>query len=124
MELLNQLTRNIGDGRYELKNPFLQKDLFDNNTDSLIVGDTTDDTLITIDYIFKLPIADRSRTGRFVIIVEGTSADIGDDYWFVPPEITGVTFGVSVVGTDVVLDIVTNSVGENPTLYYRIVKAP
>ena len=101
-----------------------QQGLLDNNTDFIVVGSTTTDTLITVYYVFKLPIANRARTGTFTIIVDGLSAELGDDYWYVAPEITGVAFSSSVVGTDVRLNIVTSSVGENPVLYYRVVKTP
>ena len=97
-----------------------RQDLLDNNTDYLVVGDTSVDSLVTVQYAFRLPIADRGIRGVFTFLQEGATVELGDDYWYTTPEVTGVTFSASIVGTEIRLGIVTSGVGENPTLLYRI----
>lgn len=97
-------------------------DLLDNATDALVVG-AISDVHIKVDYALHLPIAKRTRYGVWQFVVSG-GVTLGDDYWFEAPEIGGLTFNASVVGSDVRLDVITNGVGENPTLYYRITRTP
>lgn len=98
-------------------------DLLDNATDALVVGAIAD-VHIKVDYALHLPIAKRTRYGVWQFVVDGATVSLGDDYWCEAPEIGGLTFAASVVGSDVRLDVITNGVGEHPTLYYRITRTP
>lgn len=95
-----------------------QKDLLDNNTDFVVVGDKTTDRVVILDYSFQLPIGGRELNGRIVLLHDGATAEIINNYSFIAPEITTVTFGAAISGNDLRLTIVTSGIGENPKLVY------
>ena len=99
--------------------PVIQQDLLDNNIDYIVVGTKTIDRKVILDYSFELPISGRSLVGQFTLVHNGVSVDVDNYYSFIEPEISGVTFGASIVGNEIRLVIVTNLVGENPKIRYR-----
>ncbi len=106
---------------FQSASPEIQVDLLDNDVKIIVVGDKTVFRKIVWNYSFELPIGDRALTGCFIFNHDGTSVDLDNSYSYVPPEITGVTFGASIVGNDIQLTVTTNSVGENPKIRYRAV---
>jgi len=119
MELTNPISVHRGDARYEPINPEVQQDLLDNNTDYIVVGDKTVVRKVVLDYSFELPIAGRAITGRFTFNHDGSNVDLENAYNFIKPLIDGVAFSGAIVGNEIRLVIVTNSIGENPTIRYR-----
>jgi len=94
--------------------------LLDNSTDFIVVGDKTKERKVVLDYSYELPIAGKAITGTFVFNHDGTSVDLDNWYSFLDKSITkSVTFGAVLSGSEIRLTIVTNSVGENPTIRYR-----
>jgi len=97
-----------------------QKDLLDNNSDYMVVGDKTLDKVVLVDYSFQLPISGRQRNGLLTLSHDGTVPTIDEDYYYeIGDEIVSVTFGATISGNDLRVTIVTASVGENPKLVYR-----
>lgn len=99
-----------------------QKDLTDNNSDWVVIGDKTTDKAILVDYSFQLPISGRQLAGQFMVHHDGTNVELDNAYNFLVPEVTGVTFAATIVGNDIRLTIVTASVGENPKMVYKLLK--
>jgi hypothetical protein len=106
--------------RNALSLPVFRRDLLDNSTDYIVVGDTSIDRKISLEYSYELPIADKALTGTFVFNQNGSSVDLDNWYSFLDESLTeNVVFGAVIVGTEIRLTIITNSVGENPTIKYR-----
>ena len=99
--------------------PVVRVDLTDNNTEYIVVGDKTVDRMVVLDYSYEMPIGGRAITGKFIFNQDGSLVNLDNDYSFVPPKPSGVTFSADLSGNDIRLKVVTNSVGENPTLKYR-----
>ena len=97
----------------------VQHDLLDNNSEYIVIGNKTIDKKIDMSYSFELPIADKSLVGLFTFSHDGANVNLRNRYSFVGPEITGIAFSASIVGDEIRLNIVTNGIGENPTIKYR-----
>lgn len=120
MEQRNSLTRWRADRLYEPLHAIQRRDLLDNNVDFIVVGDKTEDRQVQLEWSFELPISGRSMVGLFRFVQNGSSVDLDNHYSFIPnDELKGVEFSASLVGDEIRLDIVTNSLGENPTIKYR-----
>lgn len=96
-----------------------QVDLQDNRTEYITVGDAATDRKILIDYSYEMPISERAIVGTFLFNHDGTDVEMSNDYTFIPPEPSGVDFSAVLDAGEIKLKVVTNGVGENPTLKYR-----
>jgi len=119
MEPRNSLTRRQADQLYEPLHEELRQDLLDNNTDHVVVGDTATDREIVMPYTMQLPISGRAFAGTFRLLHDNGVIDLDNQYHVTLPMLGGFAFSATVVGTEIRLNIVTNGVGENPTLTYR-----
>lgn len=100
--------------------PEEQHDLFDNNTDFIVIGSMLSDREITMEWTFELPISGRTMTGIFRVIQNDIAVSLSNKYsFFAGDEIIGVTFGAAVVGNEIRLTIVTSGIGEDPKMRYR-----
>lgn len=97
----------------------LQRDLNDNATEYLVVGDKTVDRKIVLEYSFEMPIADRAHVGTLTLNHDGTGVVVDDFYTYVPPYIKGVSWGADFSGNNIRLIVITSGIGENPTIKYR-----
>ena len=123
MQVSNALTPVRGDARY-IKKLFSHEDFFDNTTNAISLGSSTDFEHFKIEYVLQLPISGRSHHGVISVAVLSTvSAEIANHTYEFPDselEIETLTYSVGVnVGT-VQLRVAVASVGENPTFNYRI----
>lgn len=123
MQVSNALTPVRGDARY-IKKLFSHEDFFDNTTNAISLGSSTDFEHFEIEYVLQLPISGRSHHGVISVAVLSTvSAEIANHTYEFPDselEIETLTYSVGVnVGT-VQLRVAVASVGENPTFNYRI----
>lgn len=88
----------------------LYKELNDNSSSSLVIGKQGEASSYVIDYSITKAVSGVVNTGKLVV------NDIGEllrhGYQFCD-QITGFEINSSVVGTDIQLDFVLNSVGEN-----------
>ncbi len=96
-----------------------QKDLYDNASDYIAVANALLIRAVDIFYSFQLPISGRQFIGKIRLQHDGSTAGLIHDYDFMEPEITGVTFGAALVGTELRLTITCASVGENPKMRYK-----
>lgn len=124
MELLNPLTRAKADSLYQPLEDTLRRDLNDNATEVLVIGDVGVSREIEIKYSFELPIAQRSQSGKLVITQSSLGVDLSHEYSFSEPEIDSVEFSAEVSGSDIRLRIVCTSIGENPVFQYRQASIP
>lgn len=100
-----------------------QHDLLDNDSTYIVVGDITSDKVVLVHYSFQLPISGRQRNGTLTVSHDGSTPTIDEDYYYeLGDEITSVTFGTTISGSELRVTIVTSSVGENPKLVYRRVR--
>ena len=102
-----------------LSDEVYRRDLLDNNTDYLVVGDKTVDRMVLLEYSFELPIANRAHVGTLEFNHNGTSIVVVNEYTFLDPVIDGIEFGADFNGNQMRLVIVTSGLGENPTIKYR-----
>ena len=106
--------------RNALSLPVFRRDLLDNSTDYIVVGDTGIDRKIILDYSYELPISGKALTGTFTINHDGTTIDLDNWFSYVDESLEeSVHFGAAIVGSEIRLTTITNSVGENPTIKYR-----
>lgn len=94
-------------------------ELSDNNTEYIVVGSLSTDRNIILEYSFELPIADDAITGRLYFITKGSTVELGHEYDFISPEITGVDYFRDINLDEIRLKIVTLAVGENPKFLYK-----
>jgi len=99
--------------------PERQKDLLDNSTDYIELGDATVIREATMWWTFEMPIGNKAMTGRHRVLIDSSGIGLDNDYSFIS-EIDGVEFDVDVSGTTARLVIVTNGIGENPKMVYRL----
>lgn len=98
----------------------ISRDLIDNNTDYIVVGNITTDRKVVLNYSYELPIADKAITGRLTLNHDGSSVNADNDYSFLDQAVVdSVEMSAVIVGTELRWTIVTNGVGENPTVKYR-----
>ncbi|MBN2256680.1 MAG: hypothetical protein JW704_02500 [Anaerolineaceae bacterium] len=102
-----------------LSDEVYRRDLLDNATEYLIVGNIAVDRQICIEYTLDLPIGNRSQTGKIVIIQDADGVDLDHHYSFAIPEFDEVNFDVDISGTNIRLLIECTSLGENPVFLYR-----
>lgn len=123
MDISNALTPIRGDARY-VKKLFSHEDFFDNTTNIIPLGSSTDFEHFEIEYVLQLPVSGRSHHGLVsVAVLSSVSAEIANHTYEFPDselEIETITYSVNVnVGT-VQLRVAVAGVGENPTFNYRI----
>jgi hypothetical protein len=96
-------------------------DGFDNATDYIALGAAVTYRSFEIEYTLELPVSHRCQVGTLRIAhADGTAEVIEHEYSYDEPEITGLTWGAD-IDTGVVRLVLTKlSVGENPTLQYRV----
>lgn len=94
-------------------------EMFDNSVEVVVVGDPATDKVVDIEYSYQLPISGRQRSGCISVMHNGTTAEMVEEYDTMLPEITGVSFSVAIVGSEIRLSITNSSVGENPKMVYR-----
>lgn len=100
--------------------PEEQRDLLDNNTDFIVLGDVSEIRGVQMEWTLELPISGRSMNGIFRIVHNGVDANLDNFYSYIgTDEIETITFGTQIVGSDLRLTIITSGIGENPKLRYR-----
>lgn len=123
MDVSNALTPIRGDARY-IKKLFNHEDFFDNTTNIIPLGSSTDFEHFEIEYVLQLPVSGRSHHGIIsVAILSMSSAEIANHTYEFPDselEIETLTYSVNVNVGIVQLRVSVASVGENPTFNYRI----
>jgi hypothetical protein len=93
--------------------------MLDNSVEVVVIGDPSTDKVVEIDYSYQLPISGRQRNGSIRVQHDGTTAELVEEYDTMIPEITGVSFSVAIVASEIRLSITNSSVGENPKMVYR-----
>ncbi len=96
------------------------QNLLDNTTYNFVVGDITQDQAVIIDYMYHLPVGNKTQVGRVVLHHNGGSAEIEHAYGHMGVEISGFTLGASISGNNLRLDVTLAAIGEQPTtLVYK-----
>ena len=93
--------------------------LTDNNTHYVVIGDTTTDRKIEVDYSFELPVLNKSQVGIFTVNWDGSGVNSDHHFSFPGEQLDEVIFSADVNGTDIRMVIQNISLGENPTIKYR-----
>jgi len=119
MELRNPLTRVQADSLYEGLSRQVTLELADNHVEESKVGSVASDMSFSLEYYLLLPISRRSMTGQIGMFFSGGSLELLHEYNFSQGEIHGVEFYPRVSGSDILLGIRTELVGENPVLVYK-----
>lgn len=94
-------------------------EMTDNSVEVIVVGNPTESKVIEIDYSYQLPISGRQRNGSIRVQHDNSTAEMVEEYDYMVPEITGVTFSASMTASEIRLVVTNSSVGENPKMFYR-----
>lgn len=114
------MTLNVKFGKQE--DVSIRRDLQDNSVEYIVVGDKTVDRSIEISYSLELPIGNRAIFGTLYLVQEGSNIIVDNEYSFIPPLIESISYAGSFDGNDIVLEITTSGIGENPIFLYRTSK--
>lgn len=108
----------------QLSDAVIRRDINDNATEAIVVGDSDEDRRVSIEYTLDLPISNKAQTGRIIIVQDSDGVDVDHHYSFEAPELDEVIFTTDISGTDIRLLIQCISLGENPTFLYRLKSIP
>ena len=119
MRLKNPLTKFQADHNYLAKG-FTRRDINDNSVEDIIIGESSNIFSLQLQYAIIKPIANHAQQGMLYFTLNDPAYELDHEYVYAPPEIVTIDFNPSVVGSNLVLNITTSGIGENPIFYYKI----
>jgi hypothetical protein len=98
----------------------LTRDVLDNATEIISLGAVSEIRQATIEYIFQLPLLNKQISGEITVSHDGlTAAIIKHEYSYQNADIDGLTYGASISGGQLRLEITANAVGENGKFSFK-----
>lgn len=94
-------------------------DVLDNSTEHVVLGQISDIRQATLEYTYQLPSLNKQITGTIIVSHDGTNAAIiKHEYSYQTTDISGLTYGASILSGNLRLDITNLAVGENAKFSY------
>ena len=90
-------------------------DVVDNDTVAVLLGDTSEISQALLDYVYISQGTQKKHGGKLIVSHENGVADvIHDEFSFKEgSEVEGLSFGASILGTSLRLEITASGIGEN-----------
>jgi len=103
-----------------------QYKLLDNNTDYVIVGNTSIDKVVEVVYSLQLPASGKQLAGNIKILYDGmVDVEFIHEYDFMgTAEVEGVSYAVAKYGVELRLYITTYHIGDDPIFVYYTKSIP